>query len=95
MSADFNPTDRQDAREFLKRLVGGKREYHQPCLGDKIRFMARSGGYVMVRKPHCMPFVLSEKAWAKLPTWDEAAVLAAAKDILRAQLRASIEATAP
>jgi hypothetical protein len=34
---------------------------------NRIRYMARSGGYVMVRKPHCVPFVLTEKQWAKLP----------------------------
>jgi hypothetical protein len=34
---------------------------------DRIRLMARSGGYVMVRKPRCTPFVLSEKDWGKLP----------------------------
>lgn len=34
---------------------------------NRVRLMARSGGYVMVRKPRCMPFVLTEKDWAKLP----------------------------
>lgn len=32
-----------------------------------IRYMVRSGGYVMVRRPRCVPFVLSEKDWRKLP----------------------------
>jgi hypothetical protein len=32
-----------------------------------IRFMVRSGGYVMCRRPRCIPFVLSEKEWSKLP----------------------------
>lgn len=32
-----------------------------------IKYMTRSGGYVMVRRPRCAPFVLSEKDWRKLP----------------------------
>ena len=31
--------------------------------------MARSGGYVMARKPRGMPFVLTEKEWAKMPPY--------------------------
>lgn len=33
----------------------------------KITPMARSGGYVMVKRPRCAPFILSEKDWRKLP----------------------------
>ena len=66
----FDPRDRRDARQFPKALVGGKWQYHQPYLGDRIRLMGRSGGYVMVRRPRCFPFVLSEKEWAKLPLMD-------------------------
>lgn len=33
----------------------------------EIRYMTRSGGYVMVRRPRAIPFVLSEKQWARLP----------------------------
>ena len=32
-----------------------------------IKYMTRSGGYVMARRPRAMPFVLSEKDWRKLP----------------------------
>ena len=32
-----------------------------------IKYMTRSGGYVMVRRPRCAPFVLSEKDWRRLP----------------------------
>lgn len=35
--------------------------------GGRIRCMARSGGFVMVRKARAAPFVLTEKEWAKLP----------------------------
>lgn len=39
-------------------------------LGDgPVRLMARSGGYVMVRRPGCAPFVMTEKEWAALPDW--------------------------
>jgi hypothetical protein len=66
--ANFDPRDRADARLFPKRHVGGKWEYEPlPEPHDRLRYMARSGGYVMVRKPGAMPFVLSEKEWAKLP----------------------------
>ncbi len=59
-TANFNPADRIDLKPH--------------CAGDRIRLMARSGGYVMVRKPRCMPFVLSEKEWAKLPLYTDLAV---------------------
>lgn len=28
--------------------------------------MTRSGGYVMCRRPRCIPFILTEKEWGKL-----------------------------
>ncbi|MDH2239083.1 hypothetical protein N5K27_22500 [Pigmentiphaga sp. GD03639] len=37
----------------------------------KITFMVRSGGYVMCRRPRCMPFILSEKEWRRLPKTEE------------------------
>lgn len=33
----------------------------------KIMHMVTSGGYVMVKRPKAMPFVLTLKEWAKLP----------------------------
>lgn len=35
----------------------------------RIVYMTRSGGYVMCKRPRCLPFVLSEKQWAKLEPW--------------------------
>lgn len=35
--------------------------------GAETRFMAEASGYVMVRRPGCMPYVLSRKEWLKLP----------------------------
>lgn len=32
-----------------------------------IKVIARSGGYIMARRPGLMPFVLTEKEWNKLP----------------------------
>lgn len=42
---------------------------HRPAFDaiGEIRYMTQSSGYVMVRRPHCMPFVLTLKDWAKLP----------------------------
>ena len=36
-----------------------------PSDGGKVHYMACSGGYVMVRRPRCMPLVLTEKEWGK------------------------------
>lgn len=33
----------------------------------KIVHMVTSGGYVMVRRPRCIPFVLALKEWARIP----------------------------
>ncbi len=57
-TANFDPRDRCDNRTASS-------DYNL----DRVRLMARSGGYVMVRKPRCTPFVLTEKAWAKLPLY--------------------------
>lgn len=70
-TANFDPGDRYDSRH--------------PDF-SRVRLMARSGGYVMVRKPHCMPFVLSEKEWARLPLYEEGK---AAADQYRAALAQS------
>ncbi len=32
----------------------------------KIIYMTQSGGYVMVKRPRCMPFCMSIKDWNKL-----------------------------
>lgn len=32
-----------------------------------IRAMACANGYVMARRPHCVPFVMSVKEWLALP----------------------------
>lgn len=33
----------------------------------KLVAMVRSGGYVMVKRPRCRPFVMTDKDWVKLP----------------------------
>ena len=38
---------------------------------ERIRFMVRSGGFVMCRRPRQKPFVLTEKEWGKLPLWEQ------------------------
>lgn len=42
-----------------------------PNDGGKLRYMTQSGGYVMVRRPRCMPFVMIEKKWRNLPAYQE------------------------
>lgn len=66
---DFDSCDRCDGRIMPLRFTSKKWEYHQPFIADRLRYMTRSGGYVMVRKPRAMPFVVSEKEWAKFPLW--------------------------
>lgn len=41
----------------------------QPVL-SKISYMAAAKGYVMVLRPGCLPFVLTEKQWLDFPMWD-------------------------
>jgi hypothetical protein len=59
-TVNFNPSDRLDLRPDA---TGNP-------MNARIRLMSRSGGYVMVRKPHSVPFVLSEKEWARLPLFE-------------------------
>lgn len=33
--------------------------------------MAEAEGYVMVRKPYCMPFVVTRKFWNALPSYED------------------------
>ena len=69
MGEPFNPADRGDGRQFPLSFDGKKWTYHTPWIADRLRFMCRSGGYVMVRKPRATPFVMAEKDWAKMPIW--------------------------
>lgn len=41
----------------------------------RITKMAEADNYVMVRRPHCMPFVLASKEWDALPL-EKASILA-------------------
>jgi hypothetical protein len=38
----------------------------------RVRFMAEADGYVMVRKPHCVPFIMQTSEWLRLPRLDGA-----------------------
>ena len=61
-----------DRRYHRRAAASGGREVSGVDHADRydehgrIRFMTRSDGYVMVRRPHCMPFVLAEKKWLSL-----------------------------
>ncbi|MBC8642964.1 hypothetical protein IAG25_40100 [Caballeronia sp. EK] len=51
-----------------KAIIDTKGRYDKH---GEIRYMTRSGEYVMCRRPRCMPFVLSEKDWNTLPNQPE------------------------
>lgn len=66
MSSEFDTRERADARSEPYAFDGKRWLYRQTAPTDRIRFMARHSGYVMVRKPGAMPFVLTEKEWLGL-----------------------------
>lgn len=67
-----DPRDRADHRMTPDKFDGRKWTHKRiDPEGGRLRFMARSGGYVMVRRPRCSPFVLTEKEWGKLPLYEE------------------------
>lgn len=68
--ANFDPRDRAYRRPE-RRMVGRKWVTEMQGDGGMVRLMARSGGYVMVRRPRCAPFVLTEKEWAAMPLFEE------------------------
>lgn len=37
----------------------------------RVSYMSHASGYVMVRRPGCIPFVLTEKEWLALPLWEQ------------------------
>lgn len=74
MGGDFGQSDRADRRKYPVSCSGGKWTYRTGD-GDRLRFMARSGNYVMARKTRCMPFVLTVKEWEALPPFLEVSKL--------------------
>lgn len=48
-----------------REMKAGQRNLRHDQHGD-IKFMAEADGYVMCRRPGCMPFVLSKKSWEAL-----------------------------
>lgn len=65
-TASFNPQDRA-YRRFTRVRIDRKLVEQEQGDGGRVRLMVRSGGYVMVRRPGAMPFVLTEKEWARMP----------------------------
>lgn len=57
----------------MSRAALDHQDRAHPSDGGKLRFMTRSGGYVMCRRPRCMPYVMSEGDWRKLPAFDQEA----------------------
>lgn len=68
--ANFDPRDRAYRRPTPKPN-GKKWVMEMEGDGGIVRLMARSGGYVMVRRPRCSPFVLTEKEWAAMPLFEK------------------------
>ena len=56
----------------MSRAVLDHQDRAHPTDGGKVRFMVRSGGYVMCRRPRAMPYVVTEKEWRALPVFDQA-----------------------
>lgn len=54
------------------KILGNRRRDH---IGQ-LRLMAGTEGYVMVRRPGCMPFVITAKEWEKLPIFENAPIAA-------------------
>lgn len=58
-----------DNKKLLARMNKARKKdwsrIKQDHLGE-IRFMAEASGYVMVRRPRCIPFVLTRKEWDAL-----------------------------
>lgn len=44
---------------------------HRPYLWTKITHVAHGKGYVMARRPHCDPFVVTVQHWLTFPIWDD------------------------
>lgn len=55
----------------MSRAILDHTDRAHPSDGCRVRFMVRSGGYVMCRRPHCTPYVLSEKEWRRLPPYED------------------------
>ena len=36
----------------------------------KLTYMAHANRYVMVRRPGCIPFVITERQWLAFPLWE-------------------------
>lgn len=43
---------------------------HPAANRSRLTYMAHAKGYVMVRRPGCIPFVISEKLWLSFPVFD-------------------------
>lgn len=55
----------------IKDLSVGKLAEVRSDRAGKITLMVRESGYVMVRRPRAIPFVMSEKDWDDEAAWAE------------------------
>lgn len=49
----------------------GHNGYGARPIKSRITYMAHAKGYVMARRPGCMPFVISEKLWLSFELYDK------------------------
>lgn len=43
---------------------------------SRVTYMAHGKGYVMIRHPGCIPFVVTEKEWLAFPLWKKPLITA-------------------
>ena len=55
--------DRVPADKMMRR--------RHPVDGGQLKPMAFADGYVMARRPGCIPFVMTEREWQKLPEFEK------------------------
>lgn len=55
--------------QFKKDRYGGMHA-HPSAHRGRLTYMVHAKGYVMVRRPGRMPFVIAEKLWLSFPLFD-------------------------
>jgi hypothetical protein len=66
------PFEAKTAREIMAERRNFKRDrvgHNGRGMPGRITYMAHASGYVMCRRPGCIPFVISEADWRSFPFW--------------------------
>lgn len=56
-------------KDFRRDRYGHNGRTSQPAFG-RITYLAHAKGYVMARRPHCTPFIISETLWRSFAFWN-------------------------